>query len=439
MSEEQPMTRLCVLALAVVAAPVVADDWPQWLGPKRDSVWRETGIVDKFPDGGPKVLWRAPVAGGFTGPAVADGRVYVADYLTTANVKKEVYDRTNFQGKERLLCLDAKTGKELWKHEYDCRYTVSYPIGPRCTPTVADGKVYFLGTEGNLTCLDAAKGTVVWAKDFKTDYGAKTSIWGHAGHPLVDGKLLYCTVGGEGSCVVAFDKDTGKDVWKALNAEEPGYSAPTLIEAGGTKQLVVWHATSVNALDPATGKKFWTVPLQASNYKTSIMTPRQEGDLLYAAGEGSNGVMIRLAADRPDAKELWRGKKTNAVYPINSTVFVEAGHMYGVDQTGHLRCVKMATGERVWESTAPFDGKPNNSGTAFIVKNGDRFFLFTEKGDLIIARLSPEKYEEASRANLLAPTLTAFGREVVWSHPAFADRCVFARNDKEIVCVSLAK
>ena len=237
------MKRLyCLLALTA-AAPATADDWPQWLGPRRDSVWRETEIVDQFPEGGPKVLWRAPVSGGFSGPAVADGRVYVADYLTDANVKKEVYERTNFQGKERLLCLDAKTGKELWKHEYDCRYTVSYPIGPRCTPTVADGKVYFLGTEGNLTCLDAAKGTVAWAKDFKTDYGARTSIWGHAGHPLVDGKLLYCTVGGEGSCVVAFDKDTGKEVWKALNAEEPGYSAPTLIEAGGVKQLVVWHAT----------------------------------------------------------------------------------------------------------------------------------------------------------------------------------------------------
>ena len=113
--------------------------------------------------------------------------------------------------------------------------------------------------------------------------------------------------------------------------------------------------------------------------------------------------------------------------------------MYGVDQTGHLRCVKMETGERLWESAEPFDGKPNNAGAAFIVKNGDRFFLFTEKGDLIIAKLSPKGYEEISRAKILEPTLTAFGRSVVWSHPAFADGCMFARNDKEIVCVSLKK
>jgi outer membrane protein assembly factor BamB len=433
------MNRLIGLLALAVAAPAAADDWPQWLGPKRDSVWRETGILDKFPEGGPKVLWRTPVSGGFAGPAVAGGRVYVADYVTDGNVKKEVYTRTDFRGKERLLCLDAKAGKELWKHEYDCRYTVSYPTGPRCTPTVADGKVYFLGTEGNLTCLDAAKGTVVWARDFKTDYGAKTAIWGYASHPLVDGKLLYCVVGGEGSCVVAFDKDTSKEAWKALTAEEQGYSPPTMIEAGGTKQLLIWHATSINALDPATGKKYWTVPLQVGNFKTSIMTPRKDGDLLYAAGEGANGAMIKLAADRPDATLLWRGKKTNGVYPMNMTPWVEDGYMYGVDSTGPLRCVKMETGERVWETAALFGGKPNEAGTAFIVKNGDRFFLFTEAGDLVIAKLSPEKYEEVSRAHILDPTTTAFGRSVVWSHPAFADKCVFARNDKEIVCVSLAK
>ena len=246
---------LMILALSVNSAP--AADWPQWLGPKRDSVWTETGIIDKFPEGGPKVLWRAPVSGGFTGPAVAGGKVYVADYLTTDNVKKETFDRTDFNGKERLHCLDAKTGEPVWKFEYDCNYTVSFPIGPRCTPTVSGGKVYFLGTEGNLTCLDAAKGTVVWAKDFKKDYGAKTAIWGYAGHPLVEGNKLFCVVGGEGSCVVAFDKDTGKELWKAITAEEQGYSAPTMIEAGGTKQLLVWHATSINSLDPETGKPYW--------------------------------------------------------------------------------------------------------------------------------------------------------------------------------------
>lgn len=429
---------LAVFGLAFTVGSALADDWPQWLGPKRDSVWRETGIVEKFPDGGPKVLWRAKVSGGFTGPAVADGKVYVADYLTEGNVKKEVYVRTNFNGKERIHCLDAKSGEPVWKYEYDCNYTVSYPIGPRCTPTVSGGKVYFLGTEGNLTCLDAAKGTPIWSKDFQKDYGAKTAMWGFAGHPLVDGNKLFCVVGGEGSCVVAFDKDSGKEIWKAINAEEQGYSAPTMIEAGGTKQLLVWHATSINSLDPETGKVYWKFPLKATDYKMSIMSPRKDGDLLYAGGEGAFGVMVKLAADKPEATELWRGTKKTGLYPMTTTPFAQDGHMYGVDQTGHLRCVKMETGERLWESDEPF-GKANNAAGAFIVKNGDRFFLFTEKGDLIIARLSPKGYEEVSRAKILEPTTTAFGRSVVWSHPAFANGCMFARNDKEIVCVSLKK
>src|SRR3954447_24916865 len=117
---EHPMKRIVCALTLLAASPMAADDWPQWLGPKRDSIWRETGIIDKFPDGGPKVLWRAPVKGGFAGPAVAEGKVYVADYLTDGDVKKEVYDRTSFMGKERLLCLDAKSGKEIWKYEYDC-------------------------------------------------------------------------------------------------------------------------------------------------------------------------------------------------------------------------------------------------------------------------------------------------------------------------------
>jgi outer membrane protein assembly factor BamB len=432
------MLRLVCFLSLLITSSVVADDWPQWLGPKRDSIWRETGILEAFPEAGPKALWRTPISGGFTGPAVADGKVYVADYLTNANVKKEVFVRTDFKGKERLHCLDAKTGGSVWKFEYDCNYTVSFPIGPRCTPTVSGGKVYFLGTEGNLTCLDAAKGTVVWAKDFKKDYGAKTALWGYASHPLVDGNKLICVVGGEGSCVVAFDKDSGKELWKAITAEEQGYCPPTIIEAGGTRQVLIWHATSINSLDPETGKKYWNVPIEA-DYKMSIMTPRKDGDLLYVAGEGTKGVMIKLAADKPEGKELWRGTKKNSLYPINMTPFVEDGHMYGVDQTGQLRCVKMDTGERVWESNVPFDDKPNAAGTAFIVKNGDRFFLFTEKGILIVAKLSPKGYEEISRAKILEPTTTAYGRSVVWSHPAFADGCIFARNDKEIVCVSLKK
>lgn len=434
------MKRLAAtLLLAVFAMPVFAEDWPQWQGIKRDSVWNEKGIVDKFASDTTKPVWSAPIAGGFAGPAVANGLVYVPDYLTTDNVGKETFDRTDFSGKERLHCLDAKTGKPVWKYEYDCKYTVSYPIGPRCTPTVVDGKVYFLGTEGNFVCLDAKTGSEIWKKDFKKDYGAKTALWGYCSHPLVDGDTLYSVVGGEGSVVVAFDKNTGKELWKSLTAEEQGYSPPTMIEVGKTKQLLVWHATSVNSLDPKTGAKNWSVKIEAA-YKLSIMSPRLEGNLLFVGGEGpGNAVMIELDETKPTAKELWRATKNNAVFPVNMTPFFEGGHVYGVNQTGVMFCVEAKTGKRVWESAKMFNDKPANCMTAFVVKNGDRFILFTEQGNVILCHLSPKGYEEISRTHIIDPTTTAFGRKVTWVHPAYADGHIFVRNDKEIICVSLKK
>src|SRR5438105_266111 len=228
---------LVLTSAALAGLPLRAADWPQWMGPHRDGVWPETGIVDQFPPGGPKELWRVPIGGGFAGPAVAAGKVYVTDKILKPGAKDPTnpFDfRTATPAAERVLCLDAKTGKEVWKHEYDCPYQVSYQAGPRCTPTVSGGKVYTLGTMGNLFCLDADKGAAVWSKDFKTDYGAKVPMWGYAGHPLVYKNLLISLVGGEGSAAVAFDKDTGKEVWKALHTPESGigYCPPTLIEAG---------------------------------------------------------------------------------------------------------------------------------------------------------------------------------------------------------------
>lgn len=430
-------------AFLIMATALRADDWPQWLGPKRDSVWRESGLVEKFPAAGPKVLWRATIAGGYAGPAVAAGRVYVADFATDADVRalSDPQARPTVPGRERVLCLDARSGKTLWEHADDCRYTISYPAGPRCTPTVHEGKVYTLGAEGRLLCLDAAGGALVWSKDFKTDYKAKTPVWGFCGHPLVEGGKLICVVGGEQGVVYAFDKETGRELWHALSASEPGYSPPTMIEAGGARQLLIWHAESLNSLNPETGAVYWTVPL-VPQFGMAIMAPRRQGSSLFAGGIGGVSVLLKLADDRPAVTEVWRGSMKTGASPVNSTPFLEDGFMYAVDQPGTLLGVRLDTGERVWQTFKPVTDDENvkrvNSGTAFLVKNGERFFLASETGHLIIARLSRSGYEELSRCRLLEPTSRAFGRDVVWSHPAFANKCVYARNDKELVCVSLA-
>jgi len=182
------------------------------LGPQRDSVWRETGILDKFPEHDPKVLWRTPVSSGYAGPAVADGKVYVLDRVLAkgaVNPNDPFDNKTVVKSTERVLCLDAATGKEVWKHEYDCPYHISYPAGPRCTPTVDGGKVYTLGAMGDLYCLDARTGKVVWSKSFPKDYAAAVPTWGFCGHPLIFKDLVICIVGGDGSTAVAFDKNTG--------------------------------------------------------------------------------------------------------------------------------------------------------------------------------------------------------------------------------------
>lgn len=428
--------------LAAAVSPARGADWTQWLGTQRDSVWRETGIVESFPAEGLPVKWRVPVAYGYAGPAVAQGRVFVPDFVNSAGeLSNNPGVRVKLPGKERVVCLDAATGKQLWVHEHELVYELSYPAGPRCTPTVDGDKLYMLGAEGTLTCLKVEDGGVVWQKELKKEYQVEAPIWGFCAHPLVDGDLLYTLVGGEGSVVVAFDKNTGKEVWRALTATEPGYCPPTMIEHAGVKQLLVWHPQSLNSLNPATGKTYWSIALEP-NYGMSVTAPRKEGEFLFASGIGNASALLKLASDKPDAEVIWRGTPKNAVYCSNSTPFLDAGMIYGADcQTGNLIGATMKDGERLWETLQPTSGGERRAshGTAFIVKQADRFFLFSETGDLILANLSPEGYKELGRFRVLEPTNESFGRPVVWSHPAFANKCVYARNDKEIVCVSLAE
>lgn len=438
---ERQITETRLLTTPVALSQKPSSDWPQWMGPTRDGVWQETGIVEKFPEGGLPVKWRAKIGGGYAGPAVVGDRVYVMDYLRKeGELANNPGARNELKGTERVLCLDAATGDIVWKHEYDCPYAISYANGPRCTPTIADGKVYALGAEGNLNCLDAASGKPIWSKDFQKEYKAPSPIWGFTSHPLVDGNKLICLVGGKGSVVVAFDKDTGKELWKALDAPHAGYAPVNVILAGGKRQLIVWHPEAIVGLNPESGEVYWTEEL-VPQYEMSVSAPVKSGDFLYASGIGDIGGVWKFDRDKPAVSEVWIGDNKTAVYTSNSTALIENGVVFGFDcRDGHLRGVDLATGKRLWESWEPLSATRRvNHGTGFIVKNGDRYFIFNELGDLIIAKLSREGYTEISRTHVLKPTSEAFGREVVWSHPAFANKSIYARNDEEIVCVSLGK
>ena len=195
---------LSLLLLIATTCPAHADDWPQWRGANREGIWRETGIVDNLPARGLPVRWRTSIGAGFAGPAVAAGRVYLMDRVLDADAPADLRLQWNYRdktrGRERVVCLDAATGKQLWLHQYPCEYSIAYGSGPRATPTVAGGKVYTLGAMGDLFCLDAATGKVVWQKNFVRDYGAEVPIYGCAAAPLVDRERLIAVVGGEGPC-----------------------------------------------------------------------------------------------------------------------------------------------------------------------------------------------------------------------------------------------
>ncbi|MBI2823528.1 MAG: PQQ-like beta-propeller repeat protein [Planctomycetia bacterium] len=427
----------------------VADDWPQWLGPKRDGVWRESGILRKFPANGAKVLWRRPVDPGYTGSAVARGRVYLMDRQAAKD--DEGQDKAekdgSLPGTERVLCLNARDGAIDWQHQYDCSYKISYPSGPRTTPLVDGEWVYTLGAMGDLACLAADNGRVRWSKNLAKEFRTPPPAWGWASHPLVDGEKLICRVGGEGSSVVAFDKNTGRELWRAMTAKEIGYAPPVICSAGGVRQLIIWSDVEVASLDPETGKVHWTVPFPENGNPmrpaVPIATPRVEGNLLFVTTFYDGPLMLELAGDKPAANVLWRAppndpRHLKGLYGLIATPSIVDGHVYGISGSGELRCLEARTGELQWEVLAATGTRKAFFATCFLVRQADRFFLFNDQGDLIIARLTPAGYEEIDRMHVLDPSQFARGRDVVWSHPAFANQAMYARNDKEIVCVSLA-
>jgi outer membrane protein assembly factor BamB len=409
-----------------------ADEWPQWRGPNRDGVWKETGLVEKFPAPRLKLRWRAPLSSGYSGPTVADGRVIVMDRI---DLPKQI---------ERVLAFDARSGKELWTHSYDCVYSgVQYVAGPRASVSIDEGRAFSLGTMGHLFALDAAKGDVLWQKDLLKEYKIRMPIWGIAASPLVTGDLVIVQIGGEdGACLVAFDKRGGAEKWRALD-DDASYSAPILIQQAGRTVLVCWTGNSIAGLDPASGKVYWRHPFEISRMIISIATPVVERNRLFVSSFYDGSLMLKLATDKLAVEPLWRRrgpdeKQTDGLHSIISTPYLQGDYVYGVDSYGELRCLDANTGERIWESR---DAVPRQRwATIHMVKNGERIWMFNDRGELIISRLSPRGFQEISRAKLIDPTTEQLrrGDGVCWSHPAYAYKCVFARSDKELVCASLA-
>ena len=446
---------LVLLWLGLTGSFALADDWPQWRGPNRDGVWREDGVLESFPTNGLPVRWRVPIGAGYSGPAVAHGRVFVMDRQTTNAPDTEVKTSWDFRDKtagvERVLGVEEATGKILWSHSYPCKYSAAYGSGPRATPTVQGDRVYTLGTMGDLCCLETATGKPVWQKNLVRDYGAKVPVYGFASQPLVDGDRLIVMVGGTGQAVVAFDRQTGKELWKALDATEPGYSAPLIHTLAGQRQLIVWHAGGLAGLLPQTGKPLWFV-VHPAYAGLAITTPTLESNRLAVSSQYEGALMLQFKPGVAAPEILWKAStggspekewKQQGLNTTLSTVLLQDNYLYGVSLYGEMCCLDGNSGARVWTTLVPTSGgvSPKERWcTVFMVTHRDRVLIFNERGDLILCRLSAQGYDEISRAHILDPDMASSGggRKVIWSHPAFANRCVYARNDHELVCVSLA-
>jgi outer membrane protein assembly factor BamB len=420
---------ICLIALSIHNLADAAD-WPQWRGPNRDGTWSEKGIVEKFTAPQLPIRWCAEISNGYSGPTVADGRVYITDRLTSP------------EQLECVLCFDAITGKPLWSYSYDCEYKkVGYPNGPRAAVTINDNRAYSLGTMGHLFCLDAAKGKPLWSKDCAAEYKIRIPTWGIAASPFVENDLLIVQIGGaDNACLVAFDKATGVEKWRALN-DSASYSTPIVIEQVRKSVLICWTGQTVVGINPQTGKLYWQNHYAQPRTVQNIADPVFHDNFLFVSSFFDGSMMLKVNQDRLSVEKLWQRKgrserDTDSLHCCISTPILQGDYIYGVDSYGELRCLDINTGDRIWES---LDAVPKERwANIHMVQNQDKTWMFNEKGELIICKLSPKGFHEISRTKLIKPTTGQLNRGVCWSHPAFAYRHVYIRNDEELVCADLS-
>jgi outer membrane protein assembly factor BamB len=284
-----------------IAAPAVADDWPQWRGPTRDGVWHEKGIVEKFDSPELPIKWRKEIGPGYNGPTVAKGLVYVMD----RQVEPEQI--------ERVHCFDAATGEPKWSYKYDCPYEeISYRAGPRAAVSIDNGKAYSLGSMGNLHCFDAATGDVLWKKDLNAEYNIQMPQWGVSASPLIDGDRIIMQIGGKNACVVALNKNTGDEIWKALD-DRAQYSPPIIVQQGDKPVLVVWTGDGVVGLNPADGAVYWREDMKPSRMPIGIVDPTVEKNRLFVSSFYDGSLMLKLTKiSRPSSDFGGQSAPTNS-------------------------------------------------------------------------------------------------------------------------------
>ena len=402
------------LALAIATQALAQNDWPQFLGPNRNGISAETGLLDAWPEGGPKELWRVKGGAGMSGLAIGGGKL-----LTL--VQKD--------GQQFLIALNPESGAKLWETPLASQYENEMGNGPRATPTIAGERAFAYTGEGVLACVHLADGKLLWKHDVPKEQGGKPADYGMASSPLVVGQQVI-VIAGAPKTVVAYDIETGKQAWTA-GEDGAGYSSPALLEVGGRKQVVVFTGGSAIGLAPEKGTLLWRYPY-ATDFECNIATPlAHRGQVFLSSGENHGSVLLglRMDGDKFVPREIWTSQGASSTLRNEwQTSILLDGHLYGFDNVGsagpvtHLTCVEAATGKRVWQQTR--FGKGN------LIAADGKLFISTMKGELVVARASPKAYEELGRKAVCEATRQA---------PALAGGRLYLRDDKEIVCLDVKR
>ncbi len=393
-----------VSALATADETSTRIDWPQWRGLRQDGISLETGLMAEWPEGGPPEVWRIKIGSGYSSLAVVGERAY-----------------TMFgdDAGEYVVCIDVANGQTTWKVSSDGPYENSYGDGPRATPTVHEGRVYIAGATGAVLCLDAGTGDKIWGLKVLTEFKGENLEWGLSASPVIlDEKVFIVANGGAGNSIVALDKNTGKTIWTSLD-DKAGYSTPLIIEVNGKKLLVVLTGEAVVLVAPEDGRELWRYPWQTT-LDANVAAPIFHNNRLFVSSgydTGSALFEIALKDGKAEPKLIWESIRMKNFF--SSSILID-GFLYGFSNT-ILTCMDFDTGEVKWNQRGFYKGS--------LLSADGKLIIYSERGKLALAEISPDAYKEISSAQILD------GR--TWIVPTLSNGRLFVRSAEELVCLNL--